>query len=219
MSTGALMKKARSYEAAKALRNRAPRIKGSIGRRNELKYVDTASATYVGDTTGTVTLINGVAVGDDNTTRDGRQITLKSVQVRGSFQNVDATSGASMCRLLLVWDNAANGSLATITQILSASTSNSFPNVDNSNRFTILSDTQYVVGPYVNTATQAIAPSPGVAAVNIYKKLNSITQYSSTTSDIASIQNGALLMVTIGDQAVGGGGLFFMAARCRFTDD
>jgi len=219
MSTERLIKKARGYQAAKAVRNRAPRIKGGISNRNELKYVDIASAGYAGDTTGSVTPLNLLAVGDDNTSRDGRQVTIKSVQVRGSVFPQDPSTQPTMVRLLLVWDNAANGALATIAQILSAAHSNSFPLIDNANRFTILCDQQFCVGGFSTVATQSYAGSPMVLPVSIYKRLNTVTQYSGTTAAIASVQNGALLMVTIGDQAAGAGAAFGLATRVRFTDD
>jgi len=220
MSTGALMKKARSYEAAK--RNRAPRVKGAIaayGGRQELKYVDIASAGYAGDTTGSVTALNLLAVGDDNTSRDGRQVCIKSVQVRGSVFPQDPSTQPTMVRLLLVWDNAVNsGAIATVAQILSAAHSNSFPLIDNANRFTILSDQQFCVGGFSTVATQSYAGSPMILPVSIYKKLNLVTQYSGTTAAIGSIQNGGLLMVTIGDQPAAAGAAFSLATRVRFTD-
>lgn len=217
-------KKPRMSDMTKARRNRAPKgrafIKGAISSSlRELKFVDIASASYVGDTTGTVTMLNGIAVGDDNTTRDGRQVSIESVQIRGKFVNFDTTSAATMCRLLVVWDNAANGVIATMAQILTAATSNSFPLIDNANRFTILSDQQYVVGPQDTTATQTLAPSPAIAPINLYKKIGAMTQYNGTGATIASIQNGALLMVTIGDTGAGGGGVFSLATRVRFKDD
>jgi len=204
-------------------RNRAPRIRGAIapfGGRKELKYVDLASASYVSDTTGTVTLLNGIAVGDDNTSRDGRQVTIKSVQVRGILQPVDAGTSPGKSRLLLVWDNAANsGAIATVAQILSASTANSFPLIDNAQRFTILHDESNSLGGYDQTATQAVAGSPTVVDINIYKRVNAVTQYSGTAATIGSIQNGALLMVTIGTNVANNGGTFVVATRVRFTDD
>lgn len=210
----------RGFTASSARRNRAPkRVKGAIVPRRELKYVDIGVGVYPADTTGTVTLLNGIAVGDDNTTRDGRQATMKSVQVRGMFSPTDATTIASKGRLLLVWDNAAAGATATIAAILSAANSASFPLVDNAQRFTILVDRSYVLGPYDTTATQAVAGSPTNNDVEIYKKLDCVTQYNGTGATSASIQNGALLMVTIGNTAVNAGGSFQVATRVRFTDD
>lgn len=207
-------------------RNRAPKkkayIKGAIanyGGRQELKYVDIAAADYVADTTGTVTALNLIAVGDDNTSRDGREVCIKSVQLRGLARQFDtSTVNWSKARILLVWDNAVNsGTIATVAQILSAATSESFPLVDNARRFTILYDKSFSFGP-INDGAGVSYAAPCVANVEVYKKINSLTQYSGTTAAIGSIQNGGLLMVTIGDQAAGTCGVFRLATRVRFTD-
>jgi len=206
-------------------RNRAPRaaVKGAIanyGGRKELKYVDVAEASYLCDTVGTVTCLNLLAVGDDNTTRDGRQVTIKSVQIRGIIEPVDTNTLHSYNRVMLVWDNASNsGTIATIAMILAAATSNSFPLVDNANRFTILSDQCFALGSFNNTATQSVAGSPNVYTVDLYKRINQVTQYSGTTAAIGSIQNGALLLVTIGNQAAASAAVAKIATRVRFTDN
>jgi len=217
--------RARTVAAGMGLRNRAPRaqIKGAIaayGGQRELKYVDVAQATYACDTTGSVTCLNLLAVGDDNTTRDGRQVTIKSVQLHGIVQPQDTTVGSNKCRVMLVWDNANNsGAIATIAQILAAAVGNAFPLVDNSNRFTILVDRTFALGPFADTATQAYAGCPTVENVEIYKKINQITQYSGTTAAIGSIQNGALLLVTIGTATATAGHNLLAATRVRFTDN
>jgi len=221
MSTSALMKKARSYEAAK-VRNRAPRIKGAIapyGGRQELKYVDTVAASYACDTTGSVTALNLIAVGDDNTTRDGRQACIKSVQLHGLVMPADQTTTSCKARVLLVWDNAVNsGAIATVGQILSSVSAYSFPLVDNAQRFTILMDRTFAIGGVSDVATQALALSPNVYDLEFYKKMNSVTQYSGTTAAIGSIQNGALLLVTVGTNAAATGAVAVIGARVRFTD-
>jgi len=196
-------------------------VKGAIapyGGRKELKYNDIASTGYVADTTGTVTALNLIAVGDDNTTRDGRQVTIKSVQLKGILKPVDGSTLTSKCRLLLVWDNAVNsGAIATVAQILTASTSIAFPLVDNAQRFTILRDMTFALG-HDNTTTGFEVASPSAYDIEVYLKINQLTQYSGTTAAIGSVQNGALLMVTIGDQAAAAGGIFQLASRVRFCD-
>lgn len=201
-------------------RNRAPRVKGAIRPQKELKYVDVAAATYVADGTGTVTALNLIAVGDDNTSRDGRQVTIKSVQIKGKVQPVDLTATLdTRARLMLVWDNAVNsGTIATIAQILSAARSDAFPLIDNAQRFTILYDNAWAISAVVTTATQTHR-APGLEVIDIYKRINAVTQFSGTTAAIGSIQNGALLMVTIGDNGTGDGASFTVGTRVRFTDD
>jgi len=206
------------------LRNRAPRrqIKGAIapyGGRQELKYLDTSLAGPLAvDTTGSVTLLNGIAVGDDNTSRDGRQVTIKSVQIHGKITPADSTTNyGTKCRCLLVWDNANNSAAAvpTIATILASSTSMAFPLVDNANRFTILKD-------WVDTVAgvdTGYAYGQCAADVEMYLKINQVTQYSGTTSAIGSIQNGSLLFVTIGDLAATSACVFSGNARVRFTDN
>lgn len=222
VATPARNMRARTVAAGLGLRNRAPRaaIKGAIavyGGQKELKYVDVATADYAGDTTGSVTALNLIAVGDDNTTRDGRQVMIKSLQVRGIVKSQDNHVNAGGARIIFVWDNANNsGGIATIAQIMTAVNANSFPLVDNANRFTILSDQYYAMGAYNTTATTATSAAP--FPVSLYKKINQITQYSGTTAAIGSIQNGALLMVTVGTQAAADGATFSVATRVRFTD-
>lgn len=218
-----LMKRARKFEServmAKVVRNRAPRIKGAIRKTNELKFVDTASALYGVNTTGSVTALNLLAVGDDYNTRDGRQVTIKSVQLHGMVFPEDNTTSTIKGRVMLVWDNAPNGVLATIAQILTTADGVAFPLIDNAQRFTILVDRTYAVGKVDNTATMAFASSPNTFDVEIYKKLDCVTQYSGTTAAIGSIQNGALLLVTIGSGAAGAAATLNAATRVRFTDD
>jgi len=208
--------------AAPARRNRAPRVKGAIapfGGRQELKYLDTANATYACDTTGSVTALNLMAVGDDNNTRDGRQVTIKSIQGRGILRPQDTTTTFTLARVILVWDNAVNsGTIATIAQILTAASSKSFPLIDNAQRFTILYDRTYALGGVSDVATQTFAGSPTVQEFSVYKKMNSVVQYSGTTAAIGSIQNGGLLLVTIGDQGATNAADLSAAFRIRFTD-
>lgn len=210
--TRRVLYKPRSF--VKARRNRAPRY--SMG---ELKYKDLTGATYAGDTTGTVTALNLVAVGDDNTDRDGRQVHLHSVHIQGVVRPVDAQSGANFSRLMLIWDSQPNGALPSITDILVSSTSLSGTNLNNRERFTILRDKRYEVGGVSDTATQSYTISPGMHVINEYVKLKGIkTTYSGTTATIGSVSTGALLMVTISNLAAGLGSAFDLSTRVRFYD-
>lgn len=228
--------KAMAFKKLKAVikgvgrRNRIPKskIKGAIapyGGRQELKYVDTdlASGENLYDSTGFAECLNLIAVGDDNTSRDGRQVTIKSVQVKGLIQNFDATTGPSRARTMLVWDNANNSastSAATlIAAVLTSASPYAFPLVDNQNRFTILWDSNEYIGGINTTATQTYAQTPVGCVIDVYKKINQVTQYSGTTAAIGSIQNGALWLITIGNQSAGAGAVLNGQARVRFTDN
>lgn len=205
----------------KLVRARAPRAnRGWFNQPGELKYVDLAGASYAGDTTGSVTALNLIAQGDDNTTREGRQCFMKSVHVQGVVRPVDAQCGANYSRMLLVWDSQPNsGSIATITQILTAATSLASTNLDNRERFTILRDCRYAVGGISDTATQAYTIAPGMHMINEFVNLKmQKTTFSGTTATIGSIATGALLLVTIGNLAAGLGSSFDLTSRVRFYD-
>jgi len=222
MSTGALMKKARSYQAAKAVRNRAPRIKGAItGRRAELKFVDTAISQEI-NTTGVVTPVNLIAVGDDYNTRDGREAYMKSVQIHLRITK-SATNLIENGRVMLVWDNAVNSGAAPavlgtiLDNTVVTDVVNCFPSINNSQRFSVLYDNKFALGPFNTTATQALATDLGLR-IDAYKQLNVTTQYSNTTAAIASIQNGALYLITLGTIAAGSASSVTGGVRVRFTD-
>lgn len=186
----------------------------------EKKCVDVASATYLCDTTGSVTALNLIDEGTTESSRIGRRVQIKSVQLRGMVDPVDGSTSACFARVMLIWDKQVNGVIATIAQILSAATSNSFMNLDNRERFVVLMDKPFAVGAFSNVATTAYAQSPTVHAVNEYKQLpaNSYTIYDGTGSGIGDINTGALYLVTIGNQAAGAGARLVATTRVRYTD-
>lgn len=199
-------------------RRKLPTVKGALVSRQEKNYVDIALAQYAADSTGTITLLNGIAEGDDNTQRNGRKAKMLSCQINGSGQNVAGNTVPQKIRFLLVWDNAPNGAAPTISQILTTVNSESFPLVDNEDRFTILRDMKIVLGPNVTTATQTYIDM-SIAPLDFYRKINSDTKFNGTGATIASIQNGALWGVTVGNNVAGVNAANFQyTSRVRFTD-
>jgi len=189
----------------------------------EKKYIDTAVSNYVVNTTGSVTLLNGVATGDDATDRTGRKIQCESVQIRGFVYPEDDNTTAQMGRVMLVWDKQSNGGSApAITDILTAATGTAFNNLNNRERFVIIRDHKFVFGPVSDTATQAIAGtySGSPWAVDDFVRLGPQyqTTFGGTTAAIGSITTGSLLLVTVGDNASGVAALARIRARVRFTD-
>lgn len=183
----------------------------------ELKVIDTAQAVYPCDTTGSVTLVNGIAIGDDFNNRDGRQITLKSVLIQGFVGPTDASTGVNLARVMLVWDSQPNASLAAIADIFNAATATSPLNLTNRDRFRVVMDKWFAHGPFDTTATMAVADRT-VSLCKKYKKLNNTVTFGNTGATIASIQTGALLLVTIGTNAVNAGASLTCSVRVRFTE-
>lgn len=194
-------------------------IRGWKNNNGELKYLDTGISAGM-NSTGSVTALNLLAVGDDNTTRDGRQITAKSVHIQGFIQPEDQTVNSQLVRWLLVWDSQPNSStIAAIGDILVTATSISHTNLNNRERFTILRDQRFAVGFVSNVATQAYAVGPGVHVVNEFVPLKELkTTYSGTTAVIGAIATGALLLVLVGTEAGGTAATFNGQARLRFFD-
>lgn len=185
---------------------------------NEKKTIDVDRAAYVADTTGSVTLLSGVATGTDFTDRIGRKIIMKSIYVKGFLFNIDNTTNPSLCRLILVYDNQTNGAAPVIGDILKQSFSESQLNLNNRDRFKIIADKTYVLGGIDTTATQAIAGSPTVGKVKIYKKCSYEEVFNGTTAAVGSIATGAVWLITIGNVGVNTGGEFTLTSRIRFID-
>lgn len=197
-------------------------VRGWHNKGGELKYSDIAGSNVACDTTGFVTLLNGIAVGDDNTTRDGRQVVITSVHIRGIVFPEDQATGVNLARWLLVWDKAPNSSTdkPTIAQILTAGDNSlAMTNLDNRERFIILRDKQYPFGYQNNTATQAMNVGQNMYDINEYVKLNTITTYSGTVNTLGAIATGALWFVTTGTAAAGTATKVSFTSRIRYTDN
>lgn len=193
--------------------------RGWINDGSEVKYRDLAAATYPCDTTGSVTVLNGVARGDDPTQRNGNVINMKSCRVFGLIYPQDFDVNPNLARIMLVWDAQPNsGSLPGITAILNQSTSISSTNLDNRMRFTILRDYKTPLAAMSTTATQSFAGAPTVDELDWYVKIPQRTYYSGNGEEISNIATGSLLLVTIGNQASGTGTNALLTTRIRFTD-
>jgi len=186
----------------------------------EHKFVDVVQNGYVADTAGTITLLNGVAQGLDYNNRIGRKMEFTSVHVKGILLPVDTSTAPAHCRLMVVWDSDSDGTTPTITDILAQSTSTSFANLNNRNRFRTLLNEEYSIGGFSAAATTAYAGAPQVHTIDRYvqlPKLETINQGTDATA--ASIQQGALWMLTIGTNAASNGGFFIVSTRARYTDN
>jgi len=168
-------------------------------------------------TAGTVTLLNGVATGTDFTNRIGRKVCWKSILMNGVLTPTDATSNVSLARIMLVWDSQPNGALPAITDVLNAAVPTAPMNLNNRDRFRVLLDKRFVLGPYNTTATQSVA-SNIIREHHMYKKINLETIFDGTTNAIGDIQSGSLFLLTIGNQTSPEGANWTASIRLRFTD-
>jgi len=193
-------------------------IKGRIRPRVGTHYLDIAQTTYNADTTGTVTALNLIAEGNDNVNRLGRKAMMRTVSVKGFVAAPASGAPVQQARVLVVWDNAANGALPAIGDVLTAINSTAFLNPNNVARFTILSDKVFSLGSWDTGATISYA-SELIKTIDITTRINAPTEYLGTTAAIASVQNGTVLLLTMGSTAAGASAATCtLGTRVTFTD-
>jgi len=187
--------------------------------KSERKVVDVATANYACDSTGSVTYLAPIAVGTDYTDRIGRKINIRSIQARGFVFPEDQTSGGSIVRVMCVYDAQSNGAaIATITDILQQSSPLAPLNLANRDRFKVIWDKQFALGQVSNVATQSFAGSPTNHQFKKYKRCNLPVIYNTTTNTIAAVSSGAILLLTLGNNAAGTGATLAFNSRIRFED-
>jgi len=186
----------------------------------ESKYVDIGPFASVADTTGAIVLLNGAALGDDATDREGRQTYATSVHIQGILTPTDTTNNDTLCRMLLVWDKAPNGVAPTFGELMTAADPVMQLNLNNRARFTVLADKRWALGARdLATAGNKVASGQASHVVNIFRKLKNLkTQWMGTGATIASIQSGALYLFMVGDQATTDSGQFRLTSRVRFHE-
>jgi len=188
---------------------------GAARRSSNVKYVDLAAANYGCNTTGSVTLIPVIATGPDETNRIGRNVELKSLQVRGRVFN-NATATMNQCVVAVVYDRQPNKVLAGITDIYDSISPQAFRKDENKDRFLVLKEWRFIL-----TAAPGANVQADTKTINKYMKLKGLpVNYSNVgTGAIGDINTGALLLVTMGNVASGTADATFTAAcRTRFTD-
>lgn len=197
----------------------------------EKKAFDVAVGTVQVNTTGSFTLLAIPVLGSDFNARIGRKICMKSCYIRGLIGTENALDGdipdgvtqASMARMILFADMQPNGATPATTDLLVSASPMSQLNLNNRDRFRILSDKQWVFDPYAlqDTATQSFASaSRQVYAIKKYKKMNIETVFNATNGGtIADINSGALFLFFISNIASGANDHnAIISTRVRYTD-
>lgn len=194
-----------------AYRKKNPKISlfQDVKRSLEYKAVDTAQvdAALAGSVNSfnAPVVLNAMAQGTTSGTRVGRRITMKSFQYRVQFSGATgASSNPNPIRVLVVFDKQPNGALAVATDILTSNTFVSPINLNNADRFIVISDQVHESG--------AAGPSTG----DCYRKLSLEAVYGGNAGTIADINTGAvlLLVASTGSASV----TYNLYPRIRYTD-
>lgn len=210
-----------------------PALRGfrSVGQRGatERKVKDITPTQYTANTTGSFTLLNGIQLGSDYNNRIGRKVVFKSVYIRGYGANQPqiapavALTGSQLYRMIVFVDMQPNGATPALTDILQSATSLSQLNLNNRDRFRVLRDRTFAVGPWLlsTTATQSYAATANaVFKFEEFIRLNVETIYNAgNAGTIGDINSGALYMLWVGSAASGAtDGTITSSIRLRFID-
>lgn len=191
------------------LKNLDKRIK-KINSKMELKFNDVfQSSISIDDTAGNgvMTLLNGIATGDSNITRDGNEIFGTSIQFRGVYSSDGDSLGITLLRTIVFWDSQSNGAAPTQGQLLELGivTSALFApyNMNNQKRFKIVYDKLITLNPQagIDAAGTTTDAFPNSMVFKKKIKLGRIVKYSGATAAIGDIASNSLYVYQVSNQA------------------
>jgi len=186
-------------------------------KKRNAHYVDLGNANYSCDSTGgTITLIATCGQGAAQTQRVGKKGLWKSIQLHGSVYN-NASAVYNDVAILIVYDREPLGILPGITDILTAVDSRAFNNDSNSERFKIIR--RYDIALTGSAANQVGARSHVDMDHYIDMRNLPVTWGNLGSGALGDIKQGALYLVTVGNNAVGAtAATATLAFRTRFID-
>jgi len=204
----------RGYARTGGFYGRYGNVARAMGNLPELKFFDTALSFNI-DATGEVPATGQLALipqGDTQSTRDGRQATIKSIQINAVCNAVPAAAAASssIAYIYLILDKQCNGAAAAATDVLtSANFYEAMFNLANNDRFLIMR--KWVLN-FTSTAGVTTAYNNVAQQINFYKKCNIPITWSSTTGAITEIRSNNLFLLA---GSFGGDDTISVAGTCR----
>lgn len=150
-------------------------------------------------TTGTLSLINGVSSGTDETNRTGRYSQMVRYDISVFFEPNTASTSANgdVIRTILLYDAQPNGAAPGVADVLQNNNYTEPYNSDNSDRFLILYDCFVNLEANAYTAGVLTNGTPKFHSVLIEDNCDLETIYSGTGATIASIASGSLYLLFI----------------------
>ncbi len=189
------------------------RVGGYYGRFSgaggEMKFLDTTVDVVSVAASGEITdTINVIAQGVTESQRIGRKCTIRSIQWNYQMvlpaRDALATPGnGDTLRAIIYLDKQCNGATATVTDILETATWQSFRNLANQGRFTILYDKQTNLN-YLTLGSDGAAVISSCIMVRSYKfskKCAIPIEFDSTTGALTEMRSnniGVLLISSTG---------------------
>jgi len=191
--------------------------------QHEKKFIDqdlAAGALYALAGTATITLLNNIQQGVDETNRIGRQINMKSIFLRGEVHVANTTVGQGAIRTIIVIDqevpqSTGSGVVMAITDFLNVDALYSPNNLNNRKRFKVLMDeVMPLSGCTVSTG------NPNTQIMNRYIKLNTTVEFNSNNAGtIADFTKNAVYLITYSSGLSVTAPVSNLWVRTRFTDN
>lgn len=179
----------------------------------ETKSIENTFQTSPTSLVPSISLLTGVAEGNDENTRNGRSVLAKSIYVQASSVMRLVTSAV---RIMVVIDKANNGAVPFINNILvppvGAATYITSPlNQDYAgSRFNVIVDKRFVLSPG-NSTTKL---------THFFRKLNHHLKYTGIGLSVDSTASGHLWLVVMSDQDTAANTpITTFTTRVMFTDN
>lgn len=162
----------------------------------ELKFSDLelAGATLPTLALAVPILLNGIAAGSDINQRDGRKITMTSVELRGGIYLPSGATTDGFGRIMIIYDNQTNEAVPPIGSILQTTTNfYTMINRNNYGRYKIIWDEYYNLSL---TGERNVAIKKWIPLKNI------MTTYANVNNGWADIDRGALFLLAFGSTEI-----------------
>lgn len=190
--------------------------------KEEKKFFDTALAftfptVATCSTSGATGNIHIVPQGDTESSREGRKIEIKSIQLRGTFSLAPGgdANGISIAYLVMILDTQCNGANPAITDVFTSNAMGSnMINLSNDNRFRILKRFCVTLNSNAGVTT---AYNQNAMPLEYYMKCNIPITYDNTaaTGAITTTRQNSIFFAQ--GSAVDNQITFDGTARIRFT--
>lgn len=169
----------------------------------ELKHKDTSPSGFP-SVAGSLTLLNDIAQGLTEATRIGDEIYATSIQYRGILTagtSTLVTTSSNSTRIIVFWDQQANGSAPTVTDLLDTSAGGngiiSPYNDDYQKRFKVIYDRTFSINP--NQVVAGTGQQNYQIPLRFKRKLGRTVKYDGTTAVIGSIETNSLYMLRLAE--------------------
>lgn len=195
------------------------------GSNAELKFHDLDIDDAAIAINGTIAQVSCLTIAQGNTEsqRIGRKLTVKQINWHFEIKFFGSTATAAtsdVVRIILYHDRQANGATATVTGILESDDYQSFNNLANKQRFTILMDRNYSMVARSGSgrgSTDTLAFGEDVQTDTFYKTCNIPIEYDNSGTDgaITTIRSSNIGVIALSRD---GGSQLVSKMRIRYSD-